>query len=74
MLLRSDIHKLYDDGYLGVDEKFRLRVSWRLHDDFGNGEEFYDREGTNIDVPGRRADRPNTEALTWHMDTVFLSA
>jgi putative restriction endonuclease len=75
MLLRSDVHKLFDDGYLGVDEKFRLRVSPRLKSEFGNGFEFYEREqlGLTITLP-HRSQRPDTEALTWHMDTVFLSA
>lgn len=76
MLLRSDVHKLFDDGYLGVDDKLRLRVSPRLKSEFGNGVEFYERErrGLTIAAPVHRRERPDREALTWHMDTVFLSA
>ena len=37
LLLRSDVHKLFDDGYLGVDGRFRLGVSSRLKLQFGNG-------------------------------------
>jgi putative restriction endonuclease len=40
--------------------------------DFGNGEEFYAKAGTEIGVPRRRADRPNRDAVTWHLDTRFL--
>ena len=32
LLLRSDVHTLYDRGYLGVDPKHRLLVSPRLRD------------------------------------------
>jgi putative restriction endonuclease len=73
MLLRSDVHTLYDAGYLGVDDKYRLRVSPRLRAEFGNGEEFYSKQGDVIRLPDRRGDRPNTAALEWHMDERFLA-
>ena len=74
LLLRSDVHTLYDRGYLGVDPKFRLMVSPRLRDEFGNGEQFYARAGTPIAVPERRADRPNREFLEWHLGEVFKAS
>jgi putative restriction endonuclease len=76
LLLRSDVHKLFDDGYLGVDERYRLRVSPRLKSEFGNGAEFYERErqGLVISLPQHRLQRPDKDVLTWHMDTVFKSA
>jgi len=76
LLLRSDTHKLFDDGYLGVDEHYRLHVSPRLRTDFGNGRDYYRREqhGTPIALPSRPEDAPDPEALTWHMDTVFKAA
>jgi putative restriction endonuclease len=72
LLLRSDIHKLYDDGYLGVDPKHRLLVSPRLRDEFGNGEQLYAIAGQPISVPARRGDRPNREFLERHLDEVYL--
>ena len=74
LLLRSDVHTLFDRGYLGIDLKHRLRVSPALREQFGNGDWFYQREGTRIDLPEHRADRPNREFLEWHNDEVFLSA
>jgi putative restriction endonuclease len=74
LLLRSDVHTLYDRGYLGVDPNHRLLVSPRLRDEFGNGEEFYSRAGQPIVVPDRRADRPNSAYLEWHLDEVFLAS
>jgi putative restriction endonuclease len=71
LLLRSDVHILFDGGYLGVDPRFRLLVSPRLRDEFGNGDEFYARAGKPIVVPDRRPDRPNREFLEWHLDEVF---
>jgi putative restriction endonuclease len=74
LLLRSDVHTLFDSGYLSVDPEYRLRVSPRLRREFENGEEFYARDGQSILVPDRRADRPNRHYLEWHTDEVFLSA
>jgi len=43
---RSDVHTLFDAGYLGVDPQHRLHVSRQLRQEFGNGEEFSVRAGT----------------------------
>lgn len=72
--LRSDVHTLFDAGYLGVAPGHELLVSPRLRTDFGNGEEFYSKQGDVIDLPGRKPDRPAREFLEWHRDTVFKSA
>lgn len=74
LLLRSDVHTLFDRGYLGVDQRYRLHVSPVLREDFGNGAELYDRAGTVIDLPDVRANRPSKDAVTWHMDTVFKAS
>ena len=74
MLLRSDVHTLYDRGYLGVDPSHRLLVSPRLREEFGNGERFYALAGQTIAVPDRRPDRPSREFLEWHLDEVYKAA
>ena len=75
LLLRSDVHTLFDRGYLGVHPQRReLMVSPALRAEFDNGEEFYARAGHVIDLPERRANRPNREFLAWHADTVFKAS
>ncbi|MFC4529322.1 HNH endonuclease [Sphaerisporangium dianthi] len=74
LLLRSDVHTLFDRGYLAVDPDYRLQVSPRLREEFGNGEEFYKRAGQSITVPEHRRDRPGREGLEWHLSEVFLSS
>lgn len=74
LLLRSDVHTMFDRGYLGVDPKYRLLVSPRLRDEFGNGEQFYSRAGHVIDLPERRPDRPQLEFLEWHLEQVFKAS
>jgi putative restriction endonuclease len=54
LLLRSDVHTMFDRGYLGVDRRYRLVVSPRLRDEFGNGDQFYAQEGHVIELPARR--------------------
>jgi len=74
LLLRSDVHTMFDRGYVGVAPDYTLRVSPRLRSEFGNGDEFYARQGTVISLPRSDPDRPNSEFLEWHMDTVFRSS
>lgn len=56
LLLRSDVHTLFDRGYVGVDTTYHLMVSPRLRQEFGNGEEFYSRAAAKepIAVPTKR--------------------
>ncbi|MQA16628.1 MAG: HNH endonuclease [Pseudonocardiaceae bacterium] len=74
LLLRSDVHTLFDRGYLGVDSKYRLMVSPLLRQQFDNGNEFYTLKGSRISLPSHRTDRPNHDFLEWHADTVFLAS
>ncbi len=71
LLLRSDVHRLFDRGYLTVTPDHRMRVSRRLREDFDDGE-YYERfDGEEIWVPRRPEDRPDPELLEWHADVVF---
>ncbi|HEX9032721.1 MAG TPA: HNH endonuclease [Streptosporangiaceae bacterium] len=74
LLLRSDVHTLFDQGYLGIDPAYRLRVSPRLRTDFGNGQQYYAQQGQVIALPDRRNDRPDTDFLQWHLDEKFKAS
>ena len=72
--LRSDLHRLFDRGYITFDEDHRIVVSKRLREDFENGVN-YDRmqdEGKRLWIPQRAADRPVLKALEWHREATFL--
>lgn len=71
VLLRSDLHTLFDQGYLTITPDCRVEVSRRIRDDFDNGREYYRHHGKTI-RPGRRAERPESAALEWHNQNVFL--
>ncbi|HZP97751.1 MAG TPA: HNH endonuclease [Candidatus Limnocylindria bacterium] len=73
LLLRSDLHTLFDQGYLTVSPDFRVRVSQRLRTDFDNGEHYRAFDGTELRLPNRPEFRPDPHQLEWHGDTVFKS-
>jgi HNH endonuclease len=76
LLLRTDVHRLYDRGYLSVDADLRLTVSPQLREHGWNGVEFYQREseGYVILAPEDPALRPSRDALAWHFETRFPAA
>jgi putative restriction endonuclease len=71
LLLRADIHRLYDAGYVTVTPDHRFRVSDDLFEDFHNGREYERFAGRAISVPRLPADQPNPELLDWHATEVF---
>jgi putative restriction endonuclease len=71
LLLRSDLHTLFDRGYLAVSRQLRVLVSRRLKADFDNGEHYRQFAGQPIWVPEAPEARPHPEFLEWHRDTVF---
>lgn len=72
LLLRTDIHKLFDLGYVSVDEDKRFVVSRRLKQDFDNGKHYYDLHGTELRPPQILAAAPAADALTWHRESRYL--
>ena len=72
LLLRTDIHKLFDLGYVTVDEQRRFVVSRRLKADFDNGKHYYDLHGTELRSPLLPSAAPSSDALQWHRDNRFL--
>jgi putative restriction endonuclease len=72
LLLRTDVHRLFDKGYVTVTPDGRFLVSRRLKDDFDNGEPYMPFNDQRIWMPGDPISQPNREALEWHSDAVFL--
>lgn len=67
LLLRTDIHRLFDAGYVTVAaDDLRFQVSRRLKDDYENGRTYYPLHGTAIHLPRDAAERPGRAFLEWH--------
>ena len=71
LLLRRDIHSLFDAGYVTVTPDLRFEVSRRIKEEFDNGKHYYELHGHKIDAPSDVGRRPDPEALTWHNDHCF---
>lgn len=71
LVLRADLHRLYDDGYVTVTPDYQFKVSQRLNDEFENGKAYYEMAGRRLLVPERQELRPSRVALEWHAETVF---
>ena len=72
LLFRSDIHTLFDRGYVTVTPDLRFRVSPRLRRDWSNGRVYYELDGREVEVPGKGGLRPDREGLEWHGGSVYL--
>ena len=67
ILLRSDLHNLFDLGYLTVTLDYHVKVSRRIREEFENGRDYYALDGQALTVlPQLERARPAPEFLEWH--------
>ncbi len=71
MLLRSDLHTLFDQGYLTLDPDLRVLVSRRIKEEYENGREYYRFHGHELAPPPDPSDRPSPAFLNWHRTERF---
>ncbi len=71
LLLRSDIHQLFDSGYVTVTPKLHFEVSSRIREEFENGKDYYALHGKRILIPESANARPDPVALDWHNQNCF---
>jgi putative restriction endonuclease len=71
ILLRRDLHALFDQGYVTINPSFRFEVSHKIKEEFENGKDYYRLHGGAIHVHVDPANRPSREYLEWHNTNVF---
>jgi putative restriction endonuclease len=72
LLLRSDLHILFDRGYLTVTPELKIEISRRIKEEYENGRDYYKYHGSGLAVlPPALIDRPNPEFLRWHNEKLF---
>ena len=72
LLLRADLHKLFDSGYVTVTPDYRVEVSGRIHEEFENGKDYYRHHGKPLALlPEKPADLPGVQYLDWHNQHVY---
>jgi len=72
LLLRSDLHTLFDRGYLTVTPGHRLEVSRRIREEYENGRDYYALSGRELRAPRTENARPDPVLLDWHNRNRFL--
>jgi putative restriction endonuclease len=72
LLLRTDIHRLFDLGYVTVSSDGKFEVGCRLKEDFENGKHYYAMHGQPVFWPRHPEQRPKQEFLEWHQTNSFL--
>jgi putative restriction endonuclease len=71
LLLRSDLHKLFDEGYVTITTDRRVEVSRRIKEDWQNGREYYALHGQWLRGPVPGFPAPARHALEWHNTSRF---
>lgn len=72
LLLRSDVHRLFDRGYITVTPDYRIEVSRRLREELENGRSYYPFHGRRLHhLPLNPADQPSKEFLVWHNENIY---
>ncbi len=71
ILLRSDIHKLFDTGYVSISSDHHFEVSKCIKEEFENGRDYYAMHGRLLHLPQDKRFRPGSEFIEWHNEKVF---
>jgi putative restriction endonuclease len=72
ILMRRDLHSLFDAGYVTVTKEHRVEVSRRIREEFENGRSYYALHGASIALPKSSAQQPDVSALSWHNEHRYL--
>lgn len=72
LLLRADIHSLFDEGYVTINPAFEFLVSQRVEAEFSNGREYRRFHGLRLpNIPDAESDLPARKYLEWHNEHRF---
>jgi putative restriction endonuclease len=71
ILFRSDIHKLFDTGYVTISKDCHFEVSKRIKEEFENGRDYYSMHGRLLHLPPDKRLRPGSEFISWHNENIF---
>lgn len=73
LLLRSDLHRLFDRGLVTIEpDRLTFRVSDRIRDEYSNGRVYYELDGKPLIVlPESSDERPKRAFLEHHRSAIF---
>jgi len=73
LLLRSDLHKLFDLGYMTITNAYAVEVSKRIREEFENGRDYYAMHGSSLNLPSNSLYIPSREYIEWHNQEIYKS-
>ncbi len=71
ILLRRDLHALFDKGYVTVNPSMVFEVSRKIKEEYENGRDYYRLHGTQIRLPVNPLNRPSKEYIEWHNTKIY---
>jgi putative restriction endonuclease len=72
LLLRADVHQLFDAGYVTLTSNYCVEVSRRIREEFQNGDEYYAFQGTRLHLPDEKNDRPSDSFIEHHNTEIYV--
>ncbi len=71
ILMRRDLHALFDKGYVTITPSMKVEVSRRIKEEFENGRDYYRLQGSTIRLPTDPANIPSRDYLEWHNYNIY---
>lgn len=73
ILLRSDLHKLFDLGYMTITEDYHVEVSKKIKKEYENGRAYYALHGNKlINLPSNPLDLPSKQYIEWNNKEIYV--
>jgi putative restriction endonuclease len=71
ILLRRDLHALFDAGYITITQAMQIEVSRKIKEEFENGRDYYRHHGNQIFLPSKPENYSSKEYLDWHNQNIY---
>jgi len=73
LLLRADLHQLFDRGYITLTSNYKVVVSDRIREEFNNGKEYLALSGSSLhSIPEQNINLPSEQFVQFHNDHVYV--
>jgi putative restriction endonuclease len=71
ILLRCDLHALFDKGYVTITPSMKFEVSRKIKEEFENGRDYYSLHGKELWLPTNPTNHPSQEYIKWHNERIY---
>lgn len=72
LLLRADLHQLFDKGYMTITSDLHIEVSNRIKEEFENGRAYYALHGRELEsLPDTQQNYPSRDFIEYHNERIF---